>query len=319
MTDISPDLKISTPRFPRIFAFIIDCIVLGVTSMIVGKFLYPYLENSPFVFQCIGTFICLFYFTAFNSNIGEGRTIGKMICRIRVKDLTGLSISPAHSLLRSSIFIIPLCSIGYLQQFSSNQFSLTLLISFFQGIVFACIYLAIFNRKSQQSLHDLISKTQILRNTQSNIPYHSIWNIHYYIITALTVVIFAMNLWLYNPNASLLNNSSNKFTSDITDIQVLDQTISIGDVKSNKQILILNLSTPKYLNQQETAESLLQDLGKQQPDLFSSYEINTVNLISSYQFGAAKISRTKSYDLSFTHNTPKIEVRGESSTTTFGF
>lgn len=105
MTDLISNSKVSIPRFPRIFAFIIDCIVLGVTGMVVGKSLYPYLENSPFIFQCIGTLICLFYFAALNSSIGQGKTIGKMVCKIRVTNLMGFSISTFHSLIRSSILI----------------------------------------------------------------------------------------------------------------------------------------------------------------------------------------------------------------------
>lgn len=319
MTDLISNSKVSIPRFPRIFAFIIDCIVLGVTGMVVGKSLYPYLENSPFIFQCIGTLICLFYFAALNSSIGQGKTIGKMICRIRVSDLTDKSIQPLHSLFRSSIVIIPLCFIGYLQQKSSNQLSLTLLVALFQSIVFACFYLAIFNRSTQQSFHDLISKTQILRNSQSNIPYHFVWKAHFYIISILTVIIFAMNIWAYQQSAPLSNDVKNQFSGDITNIQVVNQSTFIGEAVSNNQILFLNLSTPKYLNQQETAETLLQDIHEQHPDLFSSYKINKVNLNFTYQFGATKISRSKTYDLRFNQNHPQLEFSGENSATSFGF
>ena len=319
MTDLISNSKVSIPRFPRIFAFIIDCIVLGVTGMVVGKSLYPYLENSPFIFQCIGTLICLFYFAALNSSIGQGKTIGKMACKIRVTNLMGFSISTFHSLIRSSILIIPLCFIGYLQQQSSNQLSITLLVALFQSIVFACFYLAIFNRNSQQSLHDVFSKTQILRNSQSTIPYHAVWAVHYYIMSALTVIIFAANLWTYQQNTPLSNDLKNQFSGDITNIQVVNQSTFIGEAVSNNQILFLNLSTPKYLNQQETAETLLQNIHQQHPDLFSSYKINKVNLNFAYQFGATKISRSKTYDLRFNQNHPQLEFSGENSATSFGF
>lgn len=46
--------------------------------LVMGKILYPYFENSPFIFQCIGTLLCLFLFAvAFNSQIGNGKTIGE--------------------------------------------------------------------------------------------------------------------------------------------------------------------------------------------------------------------------------------------------
>ncbi|MFW1986031.1 RDD family protein, partial [Acinetobacter guillouiae] len=87
---------------------------------------------------CRGTLLCLFYFAAFNSQIGTGKTIGKILGKIRVKDLTGASIPFMHSLVRSSIIIIPFCFAGYLQTYSTQHFLLSLLVPFFQSIVFAC-------------------------------------------------------------------------------------------------------------------------------------------------------------------------------------
>ena len=92
MSKITPETQKAAPIFPRIFAFIIDCITVGVACLVMGKILYPYFENSPFIFQYIGTLLCLFYFAAFNSHIGNGKTIGKILCKIRVKDLNGASI-----------------------------------------------------------------------------------------------------------------------------------------------------------------------------------------------------------------------------------
>lgn len=85
MSEITTETQKAAPIFPRIFAFIIDCITVGVACLVTGKILYPYFENSPFIFQCIGTLLCLFYFAAFNSQIGNGKTIGKILGKIRVK------------------------------------------------------------------------------------------------------------------------------------------------------------------------------------------------------------------------------------------
>ena len=89
MTEIQNPVKTIAPIFPRLFTFIIDSLIVGVACLVMGKVLYPYFENSQFIFQCLGTLLCLFYFSAFNSSIGDGKTIGKILSKIRVKYFTG--------------------------------------------------------------------------------------------------------------------------------------------------------------------------------------------------------------------------------------
>ncbi|KAF1012713.1 MAG: hypothetical protein GAK29_04829 [Acinetobacter bereziniae] len=50
MTEIQNPTKTIAPIFPRLFTFIIDCLIVGVACLVMGKVLYPYFENSPFIF-----------------------------------------------------------------------------------------------------------------------------------------------------------------------------------------------------------------------------------------------------------------------------
>ena len=318
MSEITIETQKAAPIFPRIFAFIIDCITVGVACLVMGKILYPYFENSPFIFQCIGTLLCLFYFAAFNSQIGNGKTIGKILGKIRVKDLNGASIPFIHSLVRSSIFIIPFCFAGYLQTYSTQHLSLSLLVAFFQSIVFACFYLAIFNGNSQQSLHDLLSETQILRNAQSNIPHQSVWRIHYYIIALLTIVIFSVNLWGYFQSKAMSANDFRLISDDIKNAQVESRHTYIGEAESTNQVLILNVNHPDYLDDLDRAETLLEKINQQHAEVLTQYHITQLQFNFSYQFGLAKLSKTTLYDYK---KTPKSSLSyiGESTGLNLGF
>ncbi|BCX75005.1 RDD family protein [Acinetobacter bereziniae] len=318
MTEIQNPVKTIAPIFPRLFAFIIDCLIVGVACLVMGKVLYPYFENSPFIFQCLGTLLCLFYFSAFNSSIGDGKTIGKILCKIRVKDFTGASISPTHALIRSSIFIIPFCFIGYLQSFAHPPLTLILIIAFFQSIVFACFYLAVFNGNSQQSLHDVLTRTQILRNTQSNMSHQAIWKVHYYILTLITMIIFSINVWHYVQNQNSTTHDLTSIPDDIQNIQIENRYSFIGETESTNQVLILNVSQPAYLDQVDTAETLIQKL-QQDSNILAQYKINQVQFNFSYQFGLAKLSKATIYDYKKTATTTQLTHIGENTSVKLGF
>ena len=296
--------------FPRIFAFIIDCIVVLVASIAISKLLYSSFENSPFLFQCMGTLLCLFYFSVFNSNVMQGKTIGKMLCKIRVADLTGQQIGFTQSLFRSAIFIIPFCFSGYLQPLASQSLIITLLLALFQSIIFACCYLAIFNRHSQQAFHDLMSKTQILRNSQSHLAYETVWKTHYILIAIMCVLIFSANLWAYfqNQQASAINFQ--QISADISDIRVETRYKVIGDAQSENHVLISVVNTPEYINDESRTEELTQQFKQHYPQILSENKIDQIQVNFAYQFGLAKIARTVLYDYKDTALTAKLTFNG---------
>ena len=318
MTEIQNPAKTIAPIFPRLFAFIIDCLIVGVACLVMGKVLYPYFENSPFIFQSLGTLLCLFYFSAFNSSIGDGKTIGKILCRIRVKNFTGVSISATHSLIRSSIVIIPFCFIGYLQSVAHPTLTLILIIALFQSIVFACLYLAIFNGRSQQSFHDLLAHTQILRNTQSNLPQQAIWKVHYYILSFITIFIFSINVWHYQENQKSALHDLNSIPEDINTIQIETRYTFMGEAESTHQVLILYLNQPHYLDQTDAAVKLIQKV-EQDTNILTQYKINQVQFNFSYQFGLAKLSKAKLYDYTKVSSNPHLTHMSENTSVKLGF
>jgi uncharacterized RDD family membrane protein YckC len=318
MSEIQHPAKAIAPIFPRLFAFVIDCLIIGVACSVMGKLLYPYLENSPFIFQCMGTLLCLFYFSAFNSSIGDGKTIGKILCRIQVKDFTGASIPPTQSLIRSSIFVIPFCFIGYLQSVAHPTLTLILIIILLQSIVFACFYLAIFNGHSQQSFHDLLTHTQILRNTQSNMPQQAIWKVHYYILSFIMLIIFSINVWHYFENQNLATHDLTSISEDINTIQIETRYTFTDDADSTHQVLILNVNQPDYLDQTDTAEVLIQKV-EQDTNILTQYKVNQVQFNFAYQFGLAKLSKATLYDYKKMSSNSHLIHRSDNISVKLGF
>lgn len=318
MADITQDSKKSIPRFRRIFAFIIDYLILALICVFISRVTYSYFEYYPFLFQCIGTFICLFYFATFNSSLSAGNSIGKSICKIQVTDLAKQQITFFHSLLRSSIFIIPLCFSGYLQPASHFNLGLSLLVALFQSIIFACFYLAIFNRHSTQSLHDLFCKTQILREKQNNFLYQSVWKVHFVIISLFAVAIFAGNIFLYHSNQQQTAMNFHEVSNDILDVRYETRYQITGENSAENHILTLEMGLPEYTDQDQAniAKELTVKMVKKYPHIFSENNVNQVQFSHAYQFGIVKIAKTTLYD--FSQNNSNIELNYNGTGIGFG-
>ena len=91
--------------FQRIFSFIIENIVLITICAFITKNLHEYISNT-LIFNLFGILFCLFYFAIFNSQLNKGKTIGKLLCRIRVASLQAQSIKLTTSFLRACIIIM---------------------------------------------------------------------------------------------------------------------------------------------------------------------------------------------------------------------
>ena len=157
------------PALPRFFALIIDLIILSISCSFLAKFFANHLAAYPFVLCLIGSAYCLIYFAMFNSTIGSGKTSGKMLCKIRISNSSSQDIGIAHSFLRSAIFILPLCFIGYLQPYAQFSFGWTIIQVLLLTIVIGCLYLAAFNTNSNQSLHDWLADTLPSLKKQPNL------------------------------------------------------------------------------------------------------------------------------------------------------
>jgi uncharacterized RDD family membrane protein YckC len=156
-TDQSSHVLTIPSFWRRIGAFILDTLLLGAIGVAFGFiFTEQLVQLGPFG-RLLGFFVATTYFGILNSKLAGGQTFGKRVLKIKVvaKDGTPLSVSKAF------LRFLPLGTAWFL---NNAQFSESIIFSFWVyilsiavfGIGLSTIYLYVFNRKSRQSLHDLV-------------------------------------------------------------------------------------------------------------------------------------------------------------------
>jgi uncharacterized RDD family membrane protein YckC len=156
-TDQSSDLRTIAGFWRRLGAFFLDCLVLGVIGGAAGFFLTDeFVRLGPWG-RLLGFFVAIAYFGTLNSKITGGQTLGKRLLKIKVVTKEGTPLSVPKSFLR----FLPLGGPWFL---NGAQFSASVLFSSWVyvlsivvfGLGFSLVYLYVFNRKSRQSLDDLL-------------------------------------------------------------------------------------------------------------------------------------------------------------------
>jgi uncharacterized RDD family membrane protein YckC len=179
----------------RLFAFIIDMIILGIIGICTGALFFDDLAELGGWGRLLGFVVALLYFGLLNSSIGNGQTIGKRLVKIKVVDGDKQTISILKSFLRFTILGVPYFLNGAMvppEILSNPVLSLVLGLAVFFGTG-AIIYLFIFNRATRQSLHDLIMGTYVInRNSTEDIPEKAAWRGHFVAVGALFVAVVVL-------------------------------------------------------------------------------------------------------------------------------
>ena len=153
----------------RVAAFLLDSIILGIVGFVVGTMFFDFFMQLGGWGRVFGSLIALLYLGIFNSSLAHGQTVGKRVLKIRVVDKDGRTISPMRSFARFMILGPPFFLNGVLipSNILMNPFVAVILalIVFFMGG--AIIYLYIFNRRTRQSLHDLVVGSYVIKVTPS--------------------------------------------------------------------------------------------------------------------------------------------------------
>lgn len=182
----------------RIFALAIDSIILGFLGLVIGMAAYDLLAQLGGYGRLIGFGIALLYFGFSNSIIFNGQTIGKKILKIQVVGANSEPISLPQSLLRYAILGVPFFFNGAPMSPDIMQSPLVMIllafIVFFMGG--ATIYLYLFNRKTRQSLHDILLSTFVI-NLDSSLEREPIWKGHFITLGIyLTIIIVGVTIFI---------------------------------------------------------------------------------------------------------------------------
>lgn len=205
----------------RIGAFIIDSIILGIIGYVLGLFLSSWFVEIGVWGRLIGFAIALLYFGTLNSNIFNGQTLGKKLLKIKVVNSDNETIGILKSFARYCILGIPFFLNGakFSDEILFSPFMYLLSFLVFGGI-FGIIYLYIFNRKTRQSLHDVIAGTYVVNIDTKNEDIQIMWKPHLVVVGVLFVVsglipVYTSNLTqegsfqeLLNARTQVLKNNS---------------------------------------------------------------------------------------------------------------
>ena len=182
----------------RLLAIVLDGFVLGIVGFVSGLFFFDFYARLGGWGRLIGFGADSMYFGILNSAIGKGQTIGKRIMKIEVTNKFGEHIPLGQSLLRNTILGVPFFLNGILAPPSLVMSPVGYVIGFIVfGIGGAIIYLYIFNRRTRQSLHDLVVGTFVTKTTpQGSVPLIPLWRPHLAIIGVWFITILGLLVFI---------------------------------------------------------------------------------------------------------------------------
>lgn len=181
----------------RLGALLIDSLVLGIAG-----FSLVFLFKSPLQAMgnwawLVGFAVSLLYFGLMDSQLGSGQTIGKWLLGIQVVDVSGRFLNFPRALLRSLVFITPFMLNGRIsiQSLHPGFWGLLLSVLVLGGMA-AIVYLAIFNRVTRQSLHDLAAGSYVTRVRVEPRPPGAVWKPHFAVVAVLFLLVIVGDIVL---------------------------------------------------------------------------------------------------------------------------
>jgi len=180
----------------RFFAFLIDGIVVSILCFGMAEFFQSFLARSPMWAALLGFAVTTSYFAIFSSKVVDGQTLGMMATSVRVVAADGSTLSLQRSFLRYTILFVPFLLTSILPATTPSLIAYGYAAATTAAAT-AVVYLAIFNRRTGQSLHDLATQTFVVDSAGDG-PVHTaaFWKPHWAILVGLLILGFASELSL---------------------------------------------------------------------------------------------------------------------------
>jgi len=100
-----------------------------------------------------------------DSRIANGQTLGKRALGVAVRDSDGEAIGVGRSMLRTLVWLVPVTLNGWALPVMSNPAAAWIAGVILFGIGGAVLVTMVFNRRTRQGLHDMLTNTYVLRLT----------------------------------------------------------------------------------------------------------------------------------------------------------
>lgn len=188
----------------RFFAFVIDGIIVAIPCFTAAEVFQGFLAHSPGWAALLGFAITTSYFAVFGSDLVDGQTFGMMATRARVVASDGSTLSLQRSFLRYTVLFAPFLLTSAVLPAATPSPVAYVYETATAAAGTIIIYLAIFNRRTGQSLHDLATSTFVADSSGAG-PVHAdpFWKPHWAILLGLLMLGFISSLAVPHMSSTL--------------------------------------------------------------------------------------------------------------------
>lgn len=294
----------------RLFAAIVDALVLAVPAFFVGNLFFDELAELGQNGRFIGLVVSLAYFGILNSHFGNGQTLGKRLLGVRVVGASGKPIGLLRSVVRSVILSVPFYLNGFdLTPYAPDDRSLTLLAVLVSFLVFgfggAIAYLYVFNRRTRQSLHDLFVESFVVRAEQGGDVTARVWPVHFAIAVALLAGALAVPAVLQQQIGSLVSDDVFKSLHnleaevakhpEVQSVGVSTQTVTFATIKETSTTKYL-LVTVRLRKRVADTTRIFKDVAKaileREPNILGQDALQ-ITLVTGFELGIVTVTNSQ--------------------------
>lgn len=184
----------------------VDYILLVLAANFIADLFFIPLVNTGRHGQLIGFAVCVAYFGILNSAIRGGQTIGKKLMRIKVVDLNGALIRLDVSMLRYTVFALPLVLFDPPLAGRIADTATILAVSIIQIFLLGGMcYLVLFNTPSRRSIHDIVCGTCVIVASNGHVPQNHQLRQSHIIVMGVLLMFAVLSPWQTGPDSQIQN------------------------------------------------------------------------------------------------------------------
>lgn len=298
-----PPLRVIAGFWRRLLALLVDSLILGVAGAVLAYPLRDQLVHWGAWGRLLGFLVALGYFGYMNSKLAGGQTPGKRMLNVKVVDATGAPLSLGRSVVR----FLPLAAAWFLNGLalppSARQVPLLgdlLSIAVF-GVGLSIVYLYAFNRRTRQSLHDLLVGSYVVKaGTDSEIHAQTPWPAHY------GVCVFFLVASALAPSVAARFANTEPFTSlqdvqrivmlqpEVMTAQVVRVTLLSGKERKSSLSIVIHSANPAVENAERARQIASAAFARATGDA-KSVDFVTLTMVYGYDIGISSRWRSQRF------------------------
>jgi uncharacterized RDD family membrane protein YckC len=277
----------------RLLAIVVDGLILGLVGNALGFLAFDYFAGIGPWARLIGFGIALVYFGILDSSISSGQTPGKRLLKVRVVDAKGRPVSAGRAVVRYVVIAVPFFLNNLPVPITGPSVPVLVGGLLIFGLGGSIVYLLVFNRRTRQGVHDLITGTYVVNADGADpVSVQSVWRGHVAVPAVLLIGITIFFSFTY----VLMERPLFKSLLAIQKAVLANQDIRNASVESNTRLA----SDPG------SAYLLVAVEVRHRPDDFQAHAEDIARMIvdrfpDEIQTGTLQVSVQYGYDMGIAH------------------